>query len=199
MGNESGNTTNDNFVIKKRSWLIDLVTLIVFENQYAIKFTQKRNYRNTNFLYLSYLNQSNWLFFSKHSAFQPTHLVDIVGYNHNLNIFFITQTLKLLEFLTLHNINILNRSSNLILVSAQDKNSSTVVRAYPSASFYEREVAEMFPIQISKMKDSRNLLLEYSTTFKPLVKSNSVWGESELTFQPAEDTLVLGYNTVFTI
>jgi NADH:ubiquinone oxidoreductase subunit C len=173
--------------------------MIIFEQQFSIKFTQKRNYRNTNFFYISFLNQANWSFISKHSALQPNHLVDIVGYNNNINIFFITQTLHTLDFITLYNINILNRGSNLILIGAGDQTKNSIKRAYPSSSFYERELTEMFPIAVYQMTDSRNLLLEYGSTQKPLTKANTVWGEAELVFCPADDLLARTTPTVFTI
>lgn len=172
---------------------------LIFENQHSIKFSQKRNYRNTAFFYSSYVNQSNWIFWAKHSALNPNSLHDAVGYCHNINIFNITQNLINRGVITAYNISWLKHSQNTLLLTTPETKKDAIAAVYPSALFYEREVQEMFGLRLRHLRDSRALLLDYLTTSSPLIKEQPVWGVEEVSYTKQTDRLCFIKNNIFTI
>ena len=66
----------------------------------------------------------------------------------------------------------------------------SVAQLFSSARWLEREVSELFGVQLLGMVDRRNLLLQYGETSAPLKKSYPSIGWYEIFYLPAYNTLV---------
>jgi len=78
-------------------------------------------------------------------------------------------------------------------VSYQNNSSQwgvSVSQLFSSARWLEREVSELFGIQLLGMLDRRNLLLQYGETSSPLKKSYPSVGWYEIFYLPIYNTLV---------
>jgi NADH:ubiquinone oxidoreductase subunit C len=124
---------------------------------------------------------------------------DAVGYCHNFNIFTITQNFVDRGVITTYNINLLKHSQNVILLTTPETKKDAISSSYPSATFYEREVQEMFGLRLRNLRDSRALLLDYLTTNAPFIKEQPVWGVEELAYSKSADGLCVLKNNIFSI
>lgn len=55
---------------------------------------------------------------------------------------------------------------------------------YSNANWLEREISEMFGVSYLLKKDSRNLLLDYGSSFNPFLKKFPSTGHAEVVFNP---------------
>lgn len=162
--------------------------MLIFEHQAMTKFSQRRNYRNTAFYYCPYVYEANWAFWLKHSNLRPVTLWDKIGYSSDINIFFHTQKVEMSTPLVLTSLQMSQPATNIIIITTPESINHTTAHITPGASFYEREVSEMFNYPLQGLKDSRNLLLDYCADTAPLAKGVNVSGYQELQYCKLSDT-----------
>ena len=167
---------------------IDNFLLIVFENQSIIKFFQQRNYRHTNYYMLDTLYYDNWLFWKKHSGACPMYHLDIVTYNNNISMLEVTKPFFFNRHITMYKFFNLTYNRHVFFMGALDLKIGGLGNLWPAASFYEREVSEMFGITKAGSKDLRRLLLDYSDYSNPMNKEYSVYGSKELRYSKFTDS-----------
>ena len=167
--------------IKKKNIMLDVLIFLIFENQNSIKFTQRRNYKNTSFLHTNFIQIYNWVFWKKHSQFflVPT---DIITYHNLINTIFTAQEFITNRLLTLHSLFSVTFNQNVVLINSLESGLQSTGKLWPAFEFYERESSELFGITFFNKKDSRNLLLDYSNYSTPLKKNNNIYGKSELRY-----------------
>jgi NADH:ubiquinone oxidoreductase subunit C len=99
--------------------------------------------------------------------FSNSSLIELSAYNLGKNI------VTFLKF-----INYFTYSGLTFFVKTLKINSLYVY--FENAVFLERELREMFNLVIYKMKDTRNLLLDYHYNSNPLLQDFSVEGDKEI-------------------
>lgn len=169
------------------------------KNQQLVLFTQKRNYKNTNYLLTNTLNKPMLSLLKSHSALRPNTLFDVVGYDLAKNPIELFHTPGDIRQVTLANVTSLVNSSQTIIITSNYSQVLDLSKTYASSSFYIREVREMFGVHHMETDDTRNLLLTYGDSSAPLVKGTSVWGASEFRYQPRLDSLTESGVNIFTI
>lgn len=127
---------------------------IYFEKNKFILFSNQKSLKNE---YTIWTNADTSNFISVNSINGLVTLVDLVAFD---------STHKPKFFAKLYNIN----SDTYISIFSNNKKSLST--HFINASWVEREVREAFNIQWKQMRDTRNLLLDYSLTEPVLLKKN---------------------------
>ena len=159
--------------------MLDVIMFLIFEKQNSVKMSQRKNYKNTAFYHTNFIQNYNWSFWKKHSCFMNMQS-DLVSYNNNNNILFTTQ--KLIDNILLYNMWSFLYNNNIIIIKSPESSTISIEKLWPSSSFYEREVSELFGISFFKKNDSRNLLLDYGNLTSPMRKDYSLYGKTELRY-----------------
>lgn len=71
---------------------------------------------------------------------------------------------------------------------------SSISLISPSAQWSEREVSEMYGVVYLNKDDSRNLLLDYSSSFNPLLSEFPCSGYLELQYSPTSEAILWQVN-----
>jgi NADH:ubiquinone oxidoreductase subunit C len=178
---------------------IDSFFFIIFENQSIIKFFQKRNYRHTTYYMLDTLYYDNWLFWKKHSGVSPMYHLDIVTYSNNTSMLEVTKPFFFNRHVTFYKFFSLIFNRHVLLTGALDVKLGGLANLWPSASFYEREVCEMFGIYKIGAPDQRRLLLDYSDFSNPMRREYNVYGSKEIRYSKFTDAPKFIPNTLNTL
>lgn len=123
-------------------------------------------------------SQYSWLFKIKNNdiTFNNTQFIDLSAYSlNNKPIVFFTQ----LNLLSLTYTNFFLKTN---ILESQENFAKNYF-------FLERELKEMFGTQITQMKDTRNLLLDYTVSYNPLKKNFPVEGYKEVFLNIFEDKI----------
>ena len=142
--------------------------------------TKSNSFFSTN--YHLYSSQYNWLFLINRLdlTFNNTQAIDLSAYIiNNSNTVFLTK----LNLLSLTYTNFFIKPKSL---KSQEPN-------FKNFFFLERELREMFGINLTHIKDTRNLLLDYTLNSNPLSKNFPVEGYKEVFLNLFEDKIE--YNT----
>ncbi len=105
----------------------------------------------------------------KSKGFNYLKFITAIDYNDHLEVIY-----------SFYNISI-NKDEMVTIKLQTDKSGKnrpeldTIIKAYPSADWFERELSEMFDIKINGRKTSRLLLENWNGTDPPMRKS-FVWG-----------------------
>lgn len=139
-----------------------------------MKYTKKRNYKNTAHVHWDYIQAYNMLFLKKHSAMGVVSHNDTIGYQNNHNILPSTVGFSAGNIIVSTQLFSHYRNKHIHLISTDLDMCASFDKLWPGASFYERELGEMLGIRMSMSVDTRRLLLEYNDFSNPLKKHNHV-------------------------
>jgi NADH:ubiquinone oxidoreductase subunit C len=163
-------------IMKQRDWLFDLTAALVFNRQHYIKYTQKRNYKNTTMVHLNWIQRYNWVFWKKHSAMGSMVHLDVVTYQNNHNPLISTVGFSNGEKIVTNLFYIPIRNKYLHVIVPESSNQFGLADLWPGSAFYLREASEMIGLRFINLHDTRRLLLDYSSFLNPLKKSLSPAG-----------------------
>lgn len=162
--------------------LSQILIFLIFENQNFIKFTQTRNYKNTKFLYTEEWDDSNFIFFKKHTECSPLTALDITGYQTNKRVFLnIEKLLNPGVFLLYHFYNNKYNEYQTIIQNTETPRQG-LSQLWRGLEFTEREVSETLGVVFKSKKDNRRLLLDYNNYTAPLKKDYSMENSIDLRY-----------------
>lgn len=179
--------------------MYEILSLFPFTNQCAWKYKQSRNYRQTMFIYLSFIRKYNWNYWRKHSAVSTQYHVDNIAYSNNDNVIFLLQMLESTNAIILYKFFNIRFNRYILVISTEESQNYSLHKLWPSSNFYEREVSEMFGIKYLNAGDSRRLLLDYNDYSNPLKKDYDVFGSTELRYTSVTEKPMFVPNTLFNI
>ena len=143
----------------------------------------------TQLIYQKRVNFSNWTLFTHQSILKT--LVKITTLDvHYTN----TSCLDMSAYNTLNKPTIFYRFINYWTYTTftfllKTKRIKTLVKFYKNNLFLERELREMFNINIEGGRDTRNLLLDYHYALNPMLSNFNVEGQEEVYLNIFNDKL----------
>jgi len=127
------------------------------------------------------------------TATSLTYLVDSTGIDtYQYDLFDIEENynISVPRFLRLNNYYSLTNRARYTVMNAWTKNKLvSCATIYKNAVWLEREISEMYGISIQTIRDSRNLLLEYSCTDNTMVKTYPTEGFVDIYYDFFRDQL----------
>ena len=183
-------------LFKKRDWFFDVIIFFIFEKQNSIKFSLKNNYKNTIFFYINFLQQYNWLFIKKHSAVGYPMLLDLVAYHNTFNLLKITQLLSSIGVVRISQFFSFKSNKHVFILGTEESKNYSVSKLWGCATFYEREMSEMFGKVFECGKDSRRLLLDYLNYSSPLLRSYDQQNNIDLRYSKYTDSNILKFSNI---
>lgn len=185
--------------LKQRDWFFDVLIFFVFEKQHSIKFTQKRNYKDTTFYYINFFEKYNWVFLKKHSCLGLLNFVDWIAYQNIVNILRVTKMLNRVGVVQIAQMFSLGKNKYINFIQTEKSKNLGISKLWHGATFYERELSEMFGKKFENSKDNRKLLLEYTNYKTPMLKHFDQVGFLSISYDKFKDSLIFKKSTSVSI